>query len=80
MNSDFAAHSRVAVAKESFNSCLVGLSLACFLRQVVLCSSGCPRSPSVDQVELDLRDLPDSAVQVLGLKACTTTVQEDLCN
>jgi hypothetical protein len=38
-----------------------------------LCSPGCPGTHSVDQVGLQLRNLPASASQVLGLKACATT-------
>ena len=41
-----------------------------FLRQVSLCS---PETHSVDQAGLELRNLPASASQVLGLKACATT-------
>ena len=37
------------------------------------CSPGCPRTHSVDQAGLELRNLPASASQVLGLKACATT-------
>jgi hypothetical protein len=47
-----------------------------FLRQdrVSLCSPGCPGTHSaVDQAGLELRNLPASASQVLGLKACATT-------
>lgn len=39
-----------------------------------VCSSGCPRTP-VDQVSLELRDLPASAFPVLGLKAHITISQ-----
>jgi hypothetical protein len=47
--------------------------LACFgfLVRVSLCSSGCPETHSVKQAGLKLRNLPASASQVLGLKACT---------
>ena len=38
------------------------------LSQVSLCSSGCPGTRSVDQAASNLRDLPASASQVLGLK------------
>jgi hypothetical protein len=38
-----------------------------------LCSPGCPRTHSVDEVGLELRNPPASASQVLGLKVCTTT-------
>jgi hypothetical protein len=40
-----------------------------------LCSPGCPGTHSVDQAGLELRNLPASWLQVLGLKACTTTAQ-----
>jgi hypothetical protein len=36
-------------------------------------SPGCPGTHFVDQAGLELRNLPASASQVLGLKACTTT-------
>ena len=38
-----------------------------------LCSPGFPGIHSVEQVGLELRNLPTSASQVLGLKACATT-------
>jgi hypothetical protein len=44
-----------------------------FQDRVSLCSPGCPGTHSVDQAGLELRYLPASASQVLGLKACTTT-------
>jgi hypothetical protein len=40
-----------------------------FPHWVSLCSPGCPGTHSVDQAGLELRDLPASAFQVLGLKA-----------
>jgi hypothetical protein len=43
--------------------------------RVSLCSPGCPGTHSVDQASLELRDLLDSASQMLGLKACTTTAR-----
>ena len=49
--------------------------LFCFLffqDRVSLCSPGCPGTHFVDQCGLKLRNLPASASQVLGLKACTT--------
>jgi hypothetical protein len=52
-----------------------------FWDRVSLCSPGCPGTHSVDQAGLELRHLPASASQVLGLKACATTArlrQEDL--
>jgi hypothetical protein len=45
----------------------------CFLRQGFSDSPGCPGTHSVDQAGLELRNLPASASQVLGLKACATT-------
>jgi hypothetical protein len=44
-----------------------------FRDKVSLCSPGCPETHSVDQASLELRNLPASASQVLGLKACATT-------
>jgi hypothetical protein len=40
-----------------------------FRDRVSLYSSGCPGTHSVDQAVLELRNLPASASQVLGLKA-----------
>ena len=45
----------------------------CFRVRVSLYSPGCPGTHSVDQAGLELRNLPASASQVLGLKVCTTT-------
>jgi hypothetical protein len=42
--------------------------LGFFRDRVSLCSPGCPGTPSVDQAGLELRNLPVSASQVLGLK------------
>jgi hypothetical protein len=48
--------------------------LFCFFPdRVSLCSSGCPGTHSEDQAGLELKNLPASASQVLGLKACPTT-------
>jgi hypothetical protein len=47
--------------------------LLCFPDRVSLCSPGCPGTHFVDQAGLKLRNLPASASQVLGLKACTIT-------
>jgi hypothetical protein len=46
-----------------------------FPDRVSLYSSGCPETHSVDQASLELRNPPASASQVLGLKACATTVR-----
>jgi hypothetical protein len=48
----------------------------CFFQdRVSLCSPGCPGTHSVDQAGLELRNLPTSASQVLGLKVCATTAR-----
>jgi hypothetical protein len=41
----------------------------------LVCKPGYLGTHSVAQASLGLRDPPDSASQVLGLKACTTTIQ-----
>jgi hypothetical protein len=46
-----------------------------FRGRVSLYSPGCPGTHSVDQAGLELRNLPASASQVLGLKACATTAR-----
>jgi hypothetical protein len=43
-----------------------------FRDRVSLYSPGCPGTHFVDQAGLELRNLPASASQVLGLKACVT--------
>jgi hypothetical protein len=45
-----------------------------FQDRVSLCSPGCPGTHSVDHAGFKLRNPPASASQVLGLKACATTV------
>jgi hypothetical protein len=40
--------------------------------KVSLCSPGCPQTHAEEQAGLELRNLPASAFQVLGLKACAT--------
>jgi hypothetical protein len=47
-----------------------------FRDRVSLYSSGCPGTHFVDQAGLELGNLPASASQVLGLKACATTPGE----
>jgi hypothetical protein len=47
-----------------------------FRDRVSLCSlAGCPGTHFVVQAGLKLRNLPASASQVLGLKACATTAR-----
>jgi hypothetical protein len=41
--------------------------------RVSLCSPGCPGTHFVDQAGLELRNLPASASQMLGLKVGATT-------
>jgi hypothetical protein len=58
--------------------CLVGWLVwfgLVFQDRVSLCKPGCPGTHSVDQAGLELRNLPASASQVLGLKACATTAR-----
>jgi hypothetical protein len=43
-----------------------------FRDRVSLYIPGCPGTHSVDQAGLELRNLPASASQVLGLKVCAT--------
>ena len=59
-------------------SSLLELFVFCFFAfqdRVSLYSHGCPGTHFVDQAGLELRNLPASASQVLGLKAYTTTAQ-----
>jgi hypothetical protein len=63
-----------------FFVCLFACLLACLFvldfvqDRLSLYTSGCPRTHSVDQAGLKCRNPPASASQVLGFKACTTTV------
>ena len=57
------------------SSCLLGLV---FRDRVSLCNPGCPRTHSVDQASLELRNPPASASQVLVLKACATNAWLEL--
>jgi hypothetical protein len=50
-----------------------------FRDRVSLFSPGCPGTHSVDQAGLELRNLPASASQVLGIKACATTPGSKQC-
>ena len=56
--------------------CFVGFCFLFFVLvfqdRVSLYSPGCLGTHSVDQAGLELRNLPTSASQVLGLKACAT--------
>jgi hypothetical protein len=49
-----------------------------YFRDRALCSPGYPGTHSVDQAGLELRNLPASAFQVLGLKACATADRPSL--
>jgi hypothetical protein len=49
--------------------------LLVFQDRVSLCSPGCPGTHSIDQAGLELRNLPASASQVLGLKVCATNTR-----
>jgi hypothetical protein len=60
-----------------FVFCLLFLLLLLFSQDMVsLCSPGYPGAHSVDQSGLELRNPPASASQVLGLRACASTVQQ----
>jgi hypothetical protein len=61
-----------------FLFCLFGWFLV-FRDRVSLFSPGCPGTHSVNQADLELRNQPASASQVLGLKVCTTTPGYGLC-
>jgi hypothetical protein len=50
-----------------------GFGFSFFRDRVSLYSPGCPGTHFVDQAGLELRNLPASASQVLGLKVCATT-------
>jgi hypothetical protein len=50
-----------------------------FRDRVSLYSSGCPGTHFVDQAGFELRNLPASASQVLGLKACVSFSQWLTC-
>jgi hypothetical protein len=50
-----------------------------FRDRVSLCSPGYPGTHSVDQAGLQLRNLPASVSQVLGLKMCATTAPQKFC-
>ena len=56
--------------------CLIFWFLFFFGDRVSLYSPGCPGAHSVDQAGLELRNLPASASQVLGLKACITAARQ----
>jgi hypothetical protein len=47
--------------------CYVSFLFVCSFVCFSLCSPGCPRTHSVDEAGLELRNLPASASQVLGL-------------
>jgi hypothetical protein len=54
------------------------LFILVFRDRVFLCSPSCPGTYSADQAGPELRNLPASASQVLGLKVCTTTAPQDI--
>jgi hypothetical protein len=53
--------------------CLFFCLFVYFRDRVSLYSPGCPGTHFVDHVDLELRNPPASASQVLELKACATT-------
>ena len=58
---------------------VLGGVCVCFQDRVSLYSSGCPGTHSVNQAGLELRNLPPSASQELGLKACATSARFPHC-
>jgi hypothetical protein len=67
-----ALSATVVLAKEIFLFFVFFLFLV-FRDRVSLCSPGSPGTHFVDQAGLELRNIPASASQVLGLKVCATT-------
>jgi hypothetical protein len=66
----------------SFICLFIYLFVCCFLffrDRVSLYSPDCPGTHSVDQADLELRNSPASASQVLGLKACATMPSRGIC-
>ena len=57
---------------KSLSFLFVCFVLFCFQDRVSLYNFGCPGTCSADQAGLELRGLPASASQALGLKACAT--------
>lgn len=57
---------------------LLFVHLFVFLDRISLCSPACSRTCSVDQVDLELTDLPASISQGLGSNVCDTTTQPHL--
>lgn len=50
-----------------------------FKNRIFICSPGSPGALSLDQVGLNIRDLPHSAFKVLGLNVYVTIIQL-MCN
>ena len=54
--------------------CLTQYFLFCFvLGRVSLCNSSCPKTLSIEQAGIELKNPPASISQVLELNMCTTT-------
>jgi hypothetical protein len=65
----------LSVSLSLFFVCLFLFCFVLFFRdRVSLCSPGCPGTHFVDQAGLELRNPPASASQVLGLKACASSL------
>jgi hypothetical protein len=54
----------------SISTILVLFCFVVFWARISLCSPDCPRTHSVNQAGLEIRDLPTSASWLLGLRAC----------
>lgn len=83
-NDEWGAAGGVAVAtlnalERSFLSAMVSgssllcLGLVCFRDRASLCGPDCPKTHSVNQAGLRLKDPPASTSYVLGSKACAAT-------
>jgi hypothetical protein len=69
----------VETATQQVYDFVLFLVLVLFFRdRVSLYSPGCPGTHFVDQPGLELRNLPASASQVLGLKECATTARRQV--
>jgi hypothetical protein len=68
----------LGIHSNDITSFFVLFCFVCFWDRVSLCNPGCPGTHFADQAGLELRNLPASASQVLGLKVCTTTARHDI--
>ena len=74
MGTVFIGESFKTVLRVSVDAAVFGLFLV-FQDRISLYSPSCPETHSVGQAGLELRNLPASASQIQGLKACATTAR-----